>query len=103
MSPWSLLALLLFVWVLWLFASMAEVAVSEARKGIPEGERRQVSLLPGIPVFPLLFWGIALLFDWISSPWGTLVIVGVHIILGIFWAVSIIRYTRALAQIDSAT
>ena len=103
MSPWSLLAFLLFIWVLWLFASMAEVAVSEARKGVPEGERRGVSLLPGIPVFPLLFWGIALLIDWISNPWGTFVIGGTHIILGIVWTVSIIRNMRALARIDSAT
>lgn len=103
MSSWILLAFLFFIWILWLFACMAEVALSEARRGVPEDKRRGVSILPGIPVFPLAFWGIALLGDWLASPWGTVTISGVHIVLGIIWAIAIVRNTRALAQIDGAT
>ena len=102
MSSWILLVFLLVVWVLWLFSCMAEVAVSEARRGIPEGERREVSILPGFPIFPLAFWGAALLVDWLANPWGTIAIAGVHIILGIGWAASIFRNTKALAKLDSA-
>jgi hypothetical protein len=82
---------------------MAQVAVSEARKGIPEGERRQVSILPGIPIFPIVFWGLALLIDQFVDPWGTNVIAGIHLVLSLIWLVSVIRDTRTLAQIDQAT
>lgn len=102
MSSWILLAFLLLVWVLWLFDCMAEVAVSEARRGIPEGERRGVSILPGFPIFPLAFWGAALFIDWLANPWGTIAIAGLHLILGMSWAVSIFRNTKALANLDRA-
>ena len=81
---------------------MSEVAVSEARRGIPEGERRGVSILPGFPVFPLMFWGAALLVDWLANPWGTIVIAGLHMIPGTAWAASIYRNTKALAKLDGA-
>ncbi len=102
MSSWILLVFLLFAWVLWLFSCMAEVALAEARRGIPEGERRGVSILPGFPIFPLAFWGAALLVDWLASPWGTIAIAGLHIVLGIGWATSIFRSTRALGKLDGA-
>ena len=102
MSTWVLLAFLLLMWVLWLFACMSEVALSEARRGIPEGERRGVSILPGFPVFPLAFWGAALLVDWVANPWGTFTIAGLHIVLGTRWVVAVVRNTRALARLDRA-
>lgn len=102
MSWLILLVFLLLVWVLWLFACMAEVAVSEARRGVPEGERRGVSILPGFPIFPLAFWGAALVVDWLASPWGTIAIAGLHIVLGVIWGVSIFRNARALADLDRA-
>lgn len=102
MSSWILLTFLLLVWALWLFSCMAEVAVSEARRGIPVGERRGVSILPGFPIFPLAFWGAALLVDWLVSPWGTVAIAGLHTVLGMSWAASIFRNTKALANLDGA-
>ena len=102
MSSWVLLAFLLLVWVLWVLACMAEVAVSEARRGIAESERRGVSILPGFPIFPLAFWGAALFVDWLANPWGTIAIAGLHIGLGVSWAASIFRNKRALADLDRA-
>ena len=81
---------------------MAEVALSEARRGIPEGERRGVSILPGFPIFPLAFWGAALVVDWFASPWGAVAIAGLHIFLGIVWATSIVRNTKAVGRIDGS-
>jgi hypothetical protein len=103
MPSWLLLICLLIVWMLWLFSCMAEVALSEARRGIPEGERRSVSIFPGIPVFPLAFWGIAMLVDWFATPWGTVSIASLHVVLGVAWAVSIFKNQRALAKIDRQT
>jgi len=100
---WVLLLLLSVAWLLWLFACMAEVAVSEASKGIPEGERRGVSILPGIPLFPLVFWGIALLIDQFMYPWGTNVVGGLHLVLSLFWLISAIRDMRKLKNIDGAS
>jgi len=103
MPSWVLLVFLFVVWILWLFSCMAEVAVAEARRGIPEGERRGVSILPGIPIFPLAFWGLALLGDRLVSPWGTIAMAGLHLILGINWAASLVRNTKALAKLDGAS
>jgi hypothetical protein len=103
MPSWVLLVFLFVVWILWLCSCMAEVAVAEARRGIPEGERRGVSILPGIPIFPLALWGVALLGDWLVAPWGTIAIAGLHLVLGIIWAVSLVRNTKALAKLDGAS
>ena len=82
---------------------MAEVALLEARKGIPEGERRRVSILPVIPLFPLIFWGIALFIDQFFMPWGTNAMASIHIILSLVWLVSGIRDIRELSKIEGAT
>lgn len=103
MPAWVLLLMLFVAWTLWLFACTTEVALSEARKGIPEEERRGVSILPGIPVFPLLFWGIALFIDQFVNPWGTNVVAGIHLALSLIWLVSAIRDTRELTKIEGAT
>ena len=103
MPAWVLLLLLFVAWFLWLLACMAEVALSEASKGIPEGERRGVSILPGMPLFPLVFWGIALLIDQFVEPWGTNVVAGIHLVLSLVWLVSAIRDIRELSKIEHAT
>jgi hypothetical protein len=97
---WALLILLFVAWTLWLFACMAEVALAEARKGIPEAERRGVSILPGMPIFPLVFWGIALFIDLFVKPWGTNVVAAIHLALSLVWLISAIRHTRELSQIE---
>ncbi len=100
---WALFILLFVAWFLWLFACMAEVALTEARKGVPQGQGRLVSIFPGIPIFPLAFWGIALLIDQFFLPWGTNLVAGIHLGLSILWLVSAIRDTRKLAKIEHAT
>ncbi len=97
---WILLAFLLLVWFLWVFACAAGVAVADARRGIPEEERRGISVLPGFPLFPLMFWGIALIMDRFVGPWGTYLIGGVHLVLAIKWGAAVIRDSRDLAKID---
>jgi hypothetical protein len=100
--PWLLLLLLLVIWMLWAIACAAEAAVADARRGIPKGQRRGVSILPAFPLFPLVFWVIALLIDSVADPWGTLLIGGGHLILGVVWSVSIYRCRRRLAEMDGA-
>ena len=81
--------MLLFVaWILWMYACTTEVALSEARKGIPEGERKGVSIFPVLPIFPLVFWGIALFIDQFARPWGTNLVAGFHLALSLGWLVS---------------
>ena len=100
---WGLLSLLCVAWIVWAFACMTEVALSESRKGIPEGERRSVSILPVIPLFPLVFWGIALFIDQFFEPWGTNVMASIHIVLSLVWLTSGIRDSRELSKIEGAT
>ncbi len=94
---------MLFVWLLWLCACIIQISLSEARRGIPEEERRSVSIFPAFPIFPLAFWGAAMLIDWLANPWGTYTIVGLHVILGLTWSVSIFRDLRAQNELQSDT
>lgn len=70
MSTWFLLAYLLAVWALLFVACAAEAALSDVRRDVTEGQRHGVSLFPGIPLFPLVAWGIAVLVDRFVEPWG---------------------------------
>lgn len=101
MTTWILLVCLILVWILWLAACMAEVALSEAKRGVPEDQRRGVSIFPGFPIFPLLFWAAALAVDLFADPWGTYTVGALHGVLGIVWAVSTVRNMRALKTYDS--
>ena len=102
MSPWLLLALLLLVWYIGALGSADEAALENAQRGVPEHERGGVSILPVFPLFPLAFWGLALLIDHFTGSWGTLIIGGLHVVLGAFWAVCLLRYRKRLAEIDGA-
>ena len=99
--PWWLLFLFIFgVWLLWAVTVCSEKAVKEARKGIPKGQRRGVSLAPIIPLMPLGFWSLALVIDVVIEPWGTWTIAGFHALFAIMLAISLIRNTFHLQSLD---
>lgn len=66
--------------------------------GVPKHKRRGVSIVPGIPIFPLFFWGLAAVLDRFIGPWGTRFILydhGLIFVVGLFAAVrSIVRLRR---------
>jgi hypothetical protein len=98
---WWLLMLEVFaVWVLWGIAAAAGHSVAQARRGIPNGQRGGISLAPIIPVFPLGFWGAALLADVVVGPWGTAVVGWFHAALGALFAGSIARDVWRLRGLD---
>src|SRR5262245_58599294 len=92
MPWWLLLILVTIVWVLLMMASMARLAMEDARRGVPENERRGVSCLPVFPVVPLVMWGVALLIDLIAEPWGTWIIVSLHTVLLVAVTGSLVWY-----------
>jgi hypothetical protein len=96
MSWWLLLLFIFLVWCLWAAAAMAQVAVYNARNSIRNGDERGLSLVPVIPVFPLLFWGAAKLIDLIADPWGTILVLSFHAIFAVVLVVSIARDTMRL-------
>jgi uncharacterized membrane protein YcjF (UPF0283 family) len=91
MSSWLLPLFLFATWFVWIVACSAEKAVDEARRGVQENQRGGVSIVPGIPLFPLAFWGIALLADFIIDPWGTWVIGLAHAAFLVLLLSSIVR------------
>jgi len=100
MATWFLPVFLFLVWFLWVIACAGETAVSNARRGIPEGRRGGASVFPGIPVFPLVFWGVAWIIDSVVSPWGSIIVGGAHVVFMILLIVSIVRDLRYLRSID---
>jgi hypothetical protein len=91
MSSWPLLLLITTAWLFWAFATAARLAVEDARRQVPEDQRRGVSLLPVIPVLPLVLWGVALLVDLVAEPWGTRVVGFAHVVMAVLAAGSFVR------------
>jgi hypothetical protein len=100
MSWWALLIGVFATWVLWSVAATSNVAVEDARRGIPQAQRRRVSILPIIPIFPIVFWAAAQIADLAVSPWGTLIVGLLHIVLAVVLVVSIIRDLWRLRLLD---
>lgn len=91
MPPWLLPVFIFAVWCLWAVAAMVGRAAEDARRDLPNGQRGGVSVLPVIPVFPLAFWGAALLIDWAADPWGTRAVGSLHVLFALCLVVSIVR------------
>ena len=100
MATWFLPVFLFLVWFVWVIACAGETAVGNARRGIPEGRRGGASIFPGIPVFPLVFWGVAWIIDSVVSPWGSSIVGGAHVVFVVLLIVSIVRASRHLRSID---
>jgi len=90
MPWWLLLLIVFFVWCLWAAAGAAQVAVENARHPLPDGQRRGMSFVPVIPVFPLVFWGAAKLIDLVVDPWGTRIVASLHAAFAIILVTSIV-------------
>lgn len=103
MVQWLIPVFVFFVWFLWIGACAAEAAVEDARRGTPEGERHGVSILPGMPVFPLAFWGVAWAVDRAIGPWGSILVGAFHVAFGITLVVSIVRSIRSLRAMEEPT
>ena len=94
-----LLLWLFFVWSLWAIAATLQVRLTDIRDPLPDGQQRFMSILPVIPLHPLFFWGVAFWIDGIRSPsgkgtvspWGTIGIAGIHLLLAVALVVSIVR------------
>lgn len=101
MPSWLFPIFLFAIWILWAVAAAAQKSVAEAAQGIPEKERRGVSILPVIPIFPLAFWGIARLIDRVYSPAGTWTVGTFHALFTVVLVMSIVRDRRRLNKLDS--
>ena len=94
MTIWTsllLFLLLMLTWSLHMYCSALRNAIEDARNGLPEERRRGVSILPGIPLIPMLFMGLAALIDEWHSPYGALSIAGLHMAYGVFLAAFVAR------------
>ena len=72
-------------WFAIVIAPAGKLAIEDFKAGIPEDERRSVSILPRFPLMPLLFWGLAYGIDCFFSPWGAIAIIAIHSI-ALIWA-----------------
>ena len=99
-STWMLPLQLFGVWFLWAIAAAAEKRAHEIRCGTLEEQRGGVSIFPAIPLFPLLFWGVAWLVDRFFSPWGSTVVGGLHTFLALLMLVTSSRGARFCRQHD---
>src|SRR5262245_28713032 len=100
MSSWLLLVFLFLIWILWAVAASAQKSLQDAQRGLPKGQRGNMSVFPVIPVFPLAFWGIAVLVDQFAAPWGTRTIGVLHSLFFIVLVASICRDWWRLRNID---
>jgi len=94
----------LLCWSLGLFAVLpaGKLAIEDVKNDVPKDKRRGVSILPIIPLFPLLLWGITLgLNHWISDK-IILIVILAHLLLILFCIFTLVRDFRNLHQIEKA-
>jgi hypothetical protein len=99
---WLLASLIFVVWCLWAVAAVAQRPTEDARRGTPAGQRGGVSILPGIPVFPVVLWGIARMIDRPIDPCGTWTVVGAHGVFAACLVVSFVLDWRYHRSVDGA-
>jgi hypothetical protein len=98
------LLLVVFIACLLIFlAAAAQLAVEDRQRGLSEGERRGVSIVPIIPVYPLAIWGFALLLDMVADPWGNWIIGSIHVLVSTIALTSIARDTWRLRSLHKPT
>lgn len=78
----------MMVWLVWIPAAVLE---KRAR-----GDYGHVSVLPIIPIYPLVAWGLAWLLNRSGKDSGTYLIGGLHVL---FLVVLLISCTRSIIQI----
>jgi len=76
----------IFIFVVWLF--WIPVCVWERAA---KGDFGGTTILPGIPVFPLLAWGLAAFLNWFHDRLGLVIVGGLHVLLLLFFIVSAVR------------
>ncbi len=76
----------IFIFVVWLFWIPVCVWQRAAK-----GDFGGTSILPGIPIFPLLFWGLAALLNWFHADLGLEIVGGFHVLLLLFFIVTATR------------
>jgi hypothetical protein len=98
LEGWPLPVVIFLVWAIWVVTCAMQVAVEDVRRGTPKDRRRGTSFVPSFPLFPLGFWGAALLINRVAPGSGTAAVGGFHVVYGLsmlgycIWAV---RYLRA--------
>lgn len=96
MPSWILPVLISVTWVAWAVACAAERAVEDLRRSIPAAERGGVSIVPVLPLFPLVLWLVAKAIDKFVDPWGTYIVGGGHLIFLVLLCYSVARDVRRM-------
>lgn len=93
----ALLAWLTLVWFAAIVATASGEAVVAKAGGFEPGG---VSVFPGIPVFPLSFWALAVVADFAWAPWGSVVVASVHLWGAVVCGRSVLRDARWLRELE---
>ena len=90
------IALPAFIFVVWLLWIPVCILGKEAR-----GEVGGVSILPGVPLFPLAAWGLAALLNLIHDRLGLILVGGFHVLLFLAFLGSLVHSSRVLRRSDA--
>lgn len=90
---WTLVAIVV-AWLLWAVVCRLALAADKLQKKRPPDAG--FSIVPVIPLFPLLFIGLAWLIDRFASPWGTRIVGGLHLLLIAIYLIGIIYEARRM-------
>ena len=85
-GPTTTILLPIFIFVVWFFWIPVCIWHRAAK-----GDFGGTSVLPGIPIFPLFFWGLAGLLNWFQDGLGLKIVGGLHILLLLFYFVSAVK------------
>jgi hypothetical protein len=103
MPIWVFLPILFLVWFLVVVDKLLWTTIVQIRNGVPADQRTGVSIVPELPLNPLLFWGVAALINRSFDPWGTRLVLAFHLIIGVVSIARIIRSRITLRTLESTS
>ncbi|MFA5205145.1 MAG: hypothetical protein WC708_12160 [Lentisphaeria bacterium] len=96
-----LLPIIIFLaWLAALVVPAGQLAIEDAKRGVPKDKRRGTSIMPLFPTIPLAMWGAAWLLNRRFPIWGSQIMLWLHVAILLLALVFIIRDILKLRTIE---
>jgi hypothetical protein len=94
---WQLFLFISLVWCLGAGAAIAQVKVKNAIDPLPSGPRGDSSCAM-VPFIAIVLWSAAKLVDHIVDPWGTNIVIAIHVVLALIFIYGIVWQSMRLKR-----
>jgi len=99
MSWWALLIFVTATWLLWAVWGLLGLQADKLEHKRPQDAG--ISIMPIIPFFPLIAFGVAMCLNAVFDPWGTRIVGAIHALLIVIFLAGIAREVLRIRSANS--